>query len=162
MRWGFWLVLVWFAETIWITAVVTLPCCQTGSDIGELFLDGLLWVVSVRVLKAQYRVFSPEKMQRVLGGKRNVHKKKKDVMLQFPSGLFRSELELFSVWDLRKFAFSSQARFFRRWWAHWIKWMKAALRYDSSSKPGASQRARLLGIETERRHIHKWSSVSLK
>lgn len=30
-------------------------------------------------------------------------------MLQFPSGLFRSELELFSVWDLRKFAFSSQA-----------------------------------------------------
>lgn len=50
---GFWLVLLWFAENIWITAVVTSPCCQTSSDIGELFLNGLLWVVSVRVLKAR-------------------------------------------------------------------------------------------------------------
>jgi len=67
-------------------------------------------------------------------------------MLQFPSGLFRSELEPFSVWDLRKFAFSSQASFFFRWWAGW---------YDSSSKSGASQRAQLVGIETKQRHTHK-------
>lgn len=111
---GFWLVLVWFAENIWITAVVTSPFCQTSSDIGELFLNGLLWVVSVRVLKARSFLnlfFSSEKKkkkkQRMLGEKEMLVKK--DIMLQFPSGLFRSDLELFSVWDLRKFAFSSQA-----------------------------------------------------
>ncbi len=40
--------------------------------------------------------------------------------------------------------------------------MNAALKYDRSSKPGASQRAQLVGIETEQRYTHKWSSVSLK
>ncbi len=106
-HWGVWLVSVWFAKNI------TSPCCQTSSDIGELFLNGLLWVVSVRVLKTWSHFSALKKCKRCWGNKKCFKKDLKKKCLQFPSGLFRSELEPSSVWDLRNFAYSWQASFLR-------------------------------------------------